>query len=151
MTDTIANLPAQPEGKTLELKRDLSSTKPLLTTLAAFANSTVSTLIVGVDGTRSVIGVGKPFSEEDWRCSLIDQWGSGIPAYFPKYSLSRNRAGDFMVEKVWSMNPIPSLPHPTLRFFCPASNSTAFRSIDLQTRTGARWSPMTRKQRKQGT
>ena len=35
----IDHLLTQPEGKTLEFKRDLSSPRPLLKTLVAFANT----------------------------------------------------------------------------------------------------------------
>ena len=36
-----------PEGKTLEFKRDLSSLKPILKTLIAFANTACGILLVG--------------------------------------------------------------------------------------------------------
>lgn len=42
------NLITQPEGKTLEFKRDLSSPIPILKTLIAFANTAGSRLITGV-------------------------------------------------------------------------------------------------------
>lgn len=47
----------QPEGKTLELKRDLSSPQNLLKTLVAFANSAGGRLVIGVDDARRVVGV----------------------------------------------------------------------------------------------
>jgi predicted HTH transcriptional regulator len=37
---------SRPEGKTLEFKRDLSSSKPLLKTLVAFANTAGGRLVV---------------------------------------------------------------------------------------------------------
>lgn len=43
----IEFLLTQPEGKTLEFKRDLSSLKPILKTIVAFANTAGGTLIVG--------------------------------------------------------------------------------------------------------
>ena len=45
MTD---HLLSQAEGKTLEFKRDLSSPRPLLKTLVAFANTAGGRLVVGV-------------------------------------------------------------------------------------------------------
>jgi predicted HTH transcriptional regulator len=39
----------QPEGKTLEFKRDLSSTRNILKTLVAFANTAGGTLLVGAE------------------------------------------------------------------------------------------------------
>ena len=43
----ISQLLATPEGKTLGFKRDLSSPKPVLRTLVAFANTAGATLIIG--------------------------------------------------------------------------------------------------------
>lgn len=54
--------PLMHEGKTLEFKRDLSSPKPLLKTLVAFANTA---------GGRLVIGIANPLDEEERLCSLI--------------------------------------------------------------------------------
>ena len=53
----IDHLLSQPEGKTLEFKRDLSSPRPLLKTLVAFANSAGGRLVIGVDDARRVVGV----------------------------------------------------------------------------------------------
>jgi predicted HTH transcriptional regulator len=60
-----------PEGKTLEFKRDLSSPKPLLKTLVAFANTAGGRLIVGVGDDKTVIGVGDPLDEEEKLSNLI--------------------------------------------------------------------------------
>ena len=54
---TIETLLKQPEGKTLEFKRDLSSPKKLLKILAAFANTAGGEVIIGVDDkSRSPVG-----------------------------------------------------------------------------------------------
>lgn len=52
----LEKLLSQPEGKTLEFKRDLSSLKPILKTLVAFANTAGGTLLIGRtnDGTDSL-------------------------------------------------------------------------------------------------
>ncbi|GHT91981.1 hypothetical protein AGMMS49545_08810 [Betaproteobacteria bacterium] len=71
MTTTLAALLEHAEGKTLEFKRDLSSPKPLLKTLVAFANSAGGRLIVGVTDTRQVVGVVDPLAEEERICNLI--------------------------------------------------------------------------------
>ena len=47
----------QPEGKTQEFKRDLSSPQNLLKTLVAFANSACGRLVIGADDARRVVGV----------------------------------------------------------------------------------------------
>ena len=65
------NFHLQPEGKTLEFKRDLSSPKPLLKTLVAFANTAGGRLIVGVADDRQVLGVANALDEEERLCSMI--------------------------------------------------------------------------------
>ena len=65
------NFHLQPEGKTLEFKRDLSSPKPLLKTLVAFANTAGGRLIVGVADDRQVLGVANALDDEERLCSLI--------------------------------------------------------------------------------
>lgn len=65
------NFHLQPEGKTLEFKRDLSSPKPLLKTLVAFANTAGGRLIVGVADDRQVHGIANALDEEERLCSMI--------------------------------------------------------------------------------
>ncbi|MBT7401184.1 MAG: ATP-binding protein, partial [Bacteroidetes Order II. Incertae sedis bacterium] len=57
MSDYFNNLLTEPEGKTLEFKRDLSSPKPLLKTLVAFANTAGGRLVIGVGDDRAVFGI----------------------------------------------------------------------------------------------
>ena len=67
----IQQLLKEPEGKQLEFKRDLSSPKPLLKTLVAFANTAGGQLIIGIDDNGDVVGVDNPFEEEERLCNLI--------------------------------------------------------------------------------
>ncbi len=67
----IEDILARPEGKTLEFKRDLSSPKPLLKTLVAFANTAGGRLIVGVNDDKTVVGVDDPLDEEEKLSNLI--------------------------------------------------------------------------------
>lgn len=67
----FATLIHEPESKTLEFKRDLSSPRPLLKTLVAFANSAGGRLVLGVTDDRQVIGVEHPLDEEERLASLI--------------------------------------------------------------------------------
>ncbi|WP_127841207.1 helix-turn-helix domain-containing protein [Actinomyces wuliandei] len=60
------------EGKTLELKRDLSSPDGPLRTIVAFANSAGGRLVVGVADDGTVVGVEDPLAEEERIASLID-------------------------------------------------------------------------------
>lgn len=68
----LASLLKQPEGKTLEFKRDLSSPKGVLRTVAAFANTSGGVLLIGVeDGTRHVRGIGAPLDMEEQLANVI--------------------------------------------------------------------------------
>jgi predicted HTH transcriptional regulator len=63
---------ARPEGKTLEFKRNLSSPRPALCTLVAFANSAGGRLVIGVeDGNKNVVGVEHPLDLERHVANLI--------------------------------------------------------------------------------
>ncbi|MDP2877524.1 MAG: putative DNA binding domain-containing protein, partial [Holophaga sp.] len=71
MSDFLNTLIALPEGKTLEFKRDASSSKPVLKTLVAFANTAGGRLVIGVSDDRKIVGVEAPLDEEERLCSLI--------------------------------------------------------------------------------
>ncbi|MBS0418293.1 MAG: ATP-binding protein [Proteobacteria bacterium] len=63
---------ARPEGKTLEFKRNLSSSRPALCTLVAFANSAGGRLVIGVeDGSKNVVGIEHPLDLERHIANLI--------------------------------------------------------------------------------
>ena len=62
------------EGKTLELKRDLSSPTGPLRTITAFANSAGGRLVIGIADDGTVVGVEDPLAEEERVASLIDDW-----------------------------------------------------------------------------
>ncbi len=61
----INALLSSPEGKTLEFKRNLSSSKPILKTLVAFANTTGGTLIIGRADDGETIGVDNALADEE--------------------------------------------------------------------------------------
>jgi len=68
----LIELLKRPEGKTLELKRDLSSPQGVLKTIVAFANTAGGTLLIGVeDGGRHVRGVAKALDVEERLASLL--------------------------------------------------------------------------------
>jgi len=61
MTIPTSQLITMPEGKTLELKRDISSPGNILKTLVAFANTAGGRLLIGIeDDSREVLGVEYP-------------------------------------------------------------------------------------------
>jgi len=61
----ITSLLTSLEGRTLEFKRDLSSTRPILKTLVAFANTAGGTLIVGRADDRSIVGLDDAHVDEE--------------------------------------------------------------------------------------
>lgn len=70
------------ENKTLEFKRDLSSHKPMLRTLVAFANTAGGTLIIGKADDGAVVGVDDVLAAEERLASLIAD--SIKPAMMPE-------------------------------------------------------------------
>jgi predicted HTH transcriptional regulator len=63
---------AQPEGKTLEFKRDFSSPRGVMRTVVAFANTAGGTVLIGVeDQTHAVRGVPDPRDVEERLASMI--------------------------------------------------------------------------------
>jgi|GEM_PF-195529 len=79
--EDLRNLLAQPEGKTLEFKRDLSSLAPVLKTLTAFANTAGGTLIAGRANDGSLHGLPNiEHSEERLASAVADGIG---PALLP--------------------------------------------------------------------
>jgi ATP-dependent DNA helicase RecG len=67
----IEQLVTSPEGKTLEFKQDLSSPKPIVKTLLAFANTAGGRLIIGVNDKRQTVGVEDPLDAEERLCNMI--------------------------------------------------------------------------------
>lgn len=67
----IKDITSLPEGKTVEFKRDLSSMKPILKTLIAFANTAGGTLLIGKDNDGPIIGVNDVFEAEEKLANAI--------------------------------------------------------------------------------
>lgn len=95
------------EGKTLEFKRDLSSPDRLLRSVVAFANTSGGTILIGVeDGTRHVLGVPEPRSNEERVTNLIADGVS--PLLVPDVELLRHLDRLVLAVRVY---PSPSRPH----------------------------------------
>lgn len=107
LLDTLRN----PEGKTLEFKRDLSSPEGLLRTVVAFANTAGGVVLVGVeDGTRHVRGIADPFALEERIASLITD--SIAPRLLPDLEILAWRKTHVVALQV---HPSPARPHHLVR------------------------------------
>ena len=96
----------QPEGKTLEFKRDLSSPQNAIKTLVAFANSAGGRLVIGVDDAREVLGVADPLAEEERICNLIAD--SIAPRLIPNVELMSIGDATVLIVEVF---PSSARPH----------------------------------------
>lgn len=102
----LEELLRQPEGKRLEFKRDVSSPRPILRTLAAFANSAGGSLVVGVDDDRTVRGVPDVLEAEGRLANLIAD--SITPRLVPEIDIVWWRSSQLIVVTVHLS---PSRPH----------------------------------------
>ncbi len=97
----------QPEGKTLEFKRDLSSPTPFLRSVVAFANTAGGTILVGVeDKTRHVRGIPDPLQVEERIANLIADRIS--PRLVPDIEILPHRESHVLAVRV---HPSASRPH----------------------------------------
>ena len=103
----LTELLRRPEGKTLEFKRDLSSSSGVLRTVVAFANTAGGTLLIGVeDRTRHVRGVADPLALEERLASVLSD---GItPHLVPDIEVLPWRRTNVVAVQVY---PSPSRPH----------------------------------------
>ncbi len=85
----IDELLEKPEGKTLEFKRDLSSHKPILKTIVAFANTAGGSLILGVADDKKITGINDPLSVEEKLTSLIAD--SIAPSLLPTIKIASHK------------------------------------------------------------
>jgi ATP-dependent DNA helicase RecG len=95
------------EGKTIEFKRDLSSSEKVLKTLVGFGNGAGGTLVIGVnDGDRTVAGLEDPRLEEERLANLI---ATGIePQLMPEIAVVPWRRTHVLVAEVY---PGPARPY----------------------------------------
>ena len=102
----IRSILSQPEGKTLEFKRDLSSSRPVMKTLVAFANTAGGRLVIGVDDDKKIVGVDHPLDIEERLCSMIAD--SIAPRLVPNIELVTIRNKTLLVIEVF---PSGQRPH----------------------------------------
>ncbi len=103
----LATLLKQPESKTLEFKRDLSSTAGVLRSVVALANTAGGTVLIGIeDGTRHIRGVADPLAMEERLASMLSD---GIaPRLLPDIDILPWRKTHVLAVQV---HPSPSRPH----------------------------------------
>ena len=85
MSNFFRRLLEQSEGKTIEFKQDLSSSKSMMKALVAFANTAGGRLIIGVSDDRQILGVEDPLSQEERLCSMIAD--SIVPRLVPNIEM----------------------------------------------------------------
>ena len=103
----IIELLKQPEGKTLEFKRDLSSPTNILRTITAFANTAGGTLIIGIeDTTHYIIGIKEPHELEEKVANLISD--TIAPHLFPEIDTIPWRDTYLLIVRVF---PSSTRPH----------------------------------------
>ena len=97
----------EPEGKTLEFKRDLSSPERFLRTVVAFANTSGGTILVGIeDRSRHIRGVTEPLALEERAVNLISD--SIRPRLMPDLEIVSYRNRQLLGVRVY---PSSTRPH----------------------------------------
>lgn len=103
---SFQNILIQPESKTLEFKQDLSSPKPIMKTLIAFANTAGGRLVIGITDDKRLMGVNNPLDEEEKLSNMIAD--SISPRLVPNIELLTLEEKTFLVVEVFLSN---SRPH----------------------------------------
>ena len=94
----IEKLLLQPESKTLEFKRDLSSLDPILKTIVAFANTAGGTIIVGFSEEKGLLRIEDIFKAEEKIASAIAD--SIYPFILPEIKISSVQGKHLLVIQV---------------------------------------------------
>lgn len=103
----LTELLLQPEGKTLEFNRDLSSPSGFLRTIVAFANTASGTVLIGVeDRTRHIVGITDALALEERVANLISD--SISPRVLPDIEILTFRDAQVLAVRIY---PSPSRPH----------------------------------------
>ena len=94
----INKLLLEPESKTLEFKKDLSSLQPILKTLVAFANTAGGTLIIGVSPDKKLMGVPDVLKAEEKIANAVAD--SIEPTLLPEIEVATVKKKDLLIVKV---------------------------------------------------
>lgn len=94
----IESLLTQPESKTLEFKQDLSSLKPILKTVVAFANTAGGILIIGYSPEKGLFGIDDILEAEE---SLTNSISDSIkPAILPEVDIKTIEGQNILIVRV---------------------------------------------------
>lgn len=94
----VADIAFLPEGKTVEFKRDLSSIKPIMKTLVAFANTAGGTLLIGRDNDGTIVGVKDIFEAEEKLANAIAD--SILPPLMPEIEITSYKGKALLLIRV---------------------------------------------------
>lgn len=95
----IKALLEQPESKTLEFKRDLSSLKPILKTIVAFANTAGGILIIGKEDDGKISGLKDIQKQQDKLANAIAE--NILPKLlFPEFEFYTYKKKDLLIVQV---------------------------------------------------
>jgi len=97
---TVAEMLKAQEGKTLEFKRDLSSPRNILKSVAAFANTAGGVIVIGVDDkSREPLGIVDPLDAEERLCNLI--FDSITPRLVPNIEITTVEGRTLLLAEVF--------------------------------------------------
>lgn len=94
----IERLVAQPESKTLEFKRDLSSLTNVLKTIVAFANTAGGVLIIGRSSDGELYGIEDPFAAEEQLANAVAN--NIYPSILPEIAIATVEGKNLLVVQV---------------------------------------------------
>lgn len=98
----IKKLLKGPESKTLEFKRDLSSLKPILKTLIAFANTAGGILVIGIEDDGKITGLKDIQKQQDKLANSIAE--NILPKLlFPEFEFYTYKGKDLLIVQVHHM------------------------------------------------
>ncbi|MBU0576923.1 ATP-binding protein, partial [Patescibacteria group bacterium] len=95
----ISEILISPEGKTLEFKRDISSLKPILKTLVAFANTAGGILLIGRESDGAICGVQDVLQAEERLANAIAD--SIRPAMMPEIEIYSHNDKPLLILRVF--------------------------------------------------
>lgn len=94
----IEKLLKEPVSTTLEFKRDLSSSHPIIKTIIAFANTAGGTLIIGKAEDGTILGVEDIFKAEEKIANLVAE--NIAPTLLPEIEIATIQGKNLLIVKV---------------------------------------------------